>query len=820
MQCLNFNENWTFEKADKDSLVKAFYGEKEVKIVTLPYDAMIREKREKDCPAGAQTGFYPGGVYTYEKVFFVPEEWRTRDVLLEFEGIYGNARIWVNGALAAVNRNGYVGFGVDLKPWIEYEKENVIKVDVDNTCQPNSRWYTGTGIYRNVNLWLGMDVYTLRDGLRLTTLSVNDEVAVIEVCAEMKNITGQGIDAECQIELCYEGNVVAEEHQKVVFSSNQTETVRIQVPIIKPQKWNTEHPALYECRVQTRLGEKVCDVTTSDFGIRTLALDPVRGFQINGETIKLRGACIHHDNGIIGAETFSETEWFRCKRLKEAGFNAVRSAHHPMSKAMLEACDHLGMLVMDELTDMWNRNKNPYDYADIFEQEAEEWIRHMVLKDYNHPSVVIYSVGNEIQEAGTKQGAQINRYLCNRVHELDSTRYTTNALNGLNCAGKRLRCIMKDVVEKFGTDVHSGGNGEGSNALNSFMSLMAGEKGDYFAKHPLVTEALEECSQSCDIIGLNYLSGRYLLERELHPGKTVLGTETYPADIENLWKLVTQNSHVIGDFTWAGYDYIGEAGVGIFHYDGITNFSSIYPERLGYIGDIDLIGNRRPISYFREIVYGLTEKPYIAVEKLEHAGKLANKTAWMFKDNISSWTWEGWEGTSASVDVYSSGDEVELFLNDRTLGRKPAGKQNHFTATYEVNYIPGTLRAVAYRSGKVIGEYQIVTAGKAQKLCAKQVTEKERNVAYIKVWLGDEEGGVNQQEIRQIHAEVIGNAKLEGFGSANPSSEEDYFTDTATTYQGYAMAAVRWNKVDSKETVSIRFWAEGCQETLITVGGN
>lgn len=411
-----------------------------------------------------------------------------------------------------------------------------------------------------------------------------------------------------------------------------------------------------------------------DFGIRTLTLDPVNGFQINGETVNLRGTCIHHDNGVIGAETFPEAEWYRCKRLKEAGFNAIRSSHHPMSRAMLDACDHLGMLVMDELTDMWNRGKNTYDFSDIFKEEAPKWIHHMVDKDYNHPSVVIYSVGNEIQEAGTKQGSWINRSLCNRFHELDATRFTTNALNGLNCAGKRLKIIMKEVIEKFGMDTQGNGSGGGSNALNSFMSLMSGEKGEFFAKHPLVTEALEECAQSCDITGLNYLSGRYELEHELHPGKTVLGTETYPADIENLWEKVTKYPHVIGDFTWTGYDYIGEAGVGIFHYDGKENFTSIYPERLGYIGDIDLIGNRRPISYFREIVYGLTNQPYIAVERMEHRGQTASKTAWMFKDNISSWTWKGHEGEKASVDVYSSGDEVELFLNGKSLGRKPAGK--------------------------------------------------------------------------------------------------------------------------------------------------
>ena len=814
MQCQKFNEGWTFEKAGQDDRLKAFYGNNYAVPVTLPHDAMIREKREKDCPAGAQSGFYPGGVYTYEKAFTAPEEWKKQDVSLEFEGIYGTARVWINGALAAVNRNGYMGFGIDLKPWICYDSENIIKVDVDNSQQPNSRWYTGSGIYRDVNLWTGSKVYIPHDKMRITTLSANDYMAVVEVCAELKNISGQGLEAECLIALDREGKTVAKDKQRIVFRGNQTETVRVQIPVKNPEKWSPGHPALYECRIETKVDNEICDVTTSEFGIRVLSLDPVQGFQINGETVNLRGTCIHHDNGVIGAETFPEAEWYRCKRLKEAGFNAIRSAHHPMSRAMLAACDHLGMLVMDELTDMWDRGKNTYDFSDIFEEEAEKWIHHIVEKDYNHPSVVIYSVGNEIQEAGTKQGSWINRFLCNKFHELDHTRYTTNALNGLNCAGKRLGVIMKDVAERFGMDAQSGGSGGGSNALNSFMSLMAGEKGDFFAKHPLVTEALEECAQSCDITGLNYLSGRYELEQELHPGKTVVGTETYPADIENLWEKVTRYPHVIGDFTWTGYDYIGEAGVGIFHYDGSANFTSIYPERLGYIGDIDLIGNRRPISYFREIVYGLTDQPYIAVERMEHAGQTAGKTAWMFKDNISSWTWEGYEGVMANVDVYSSGDEVELFLNDRSLGREPAGKAHHFTASYQISYEPGTLRAFAYRNGDAIGSYELVTANPVKKLKACRVTENERDVAYIKIWLEDEKGVFNPQEKRLLHASVTGNGVLEGFGTANPSSEEDYFADTVTTFDGSALAVVRWMDKSTKEPALLRVWTDdGCEYT-------
>lgn len=820
MQCQKFNDGWMFEKAGQNDKLKAFYGDSRKTPVTLPHDAMIREKRDAHCPAGAQSGFYPGGVYIYEKTFPAPAEWKEQDVELEFEGIFGVARVWINGALAAVNRNGYMGFSVNLNPWISYGTDNHIKIDADNDSQPNSRWYTGSGIYRDVNLWIGKGVYIPHDKMKITTLSVNDEVAVVEVCAALENKNSYALEAECHMELLYNGEAIITGKQKVVFCSEKSENMRIRIPVGHPQKWTPETPNLYTCCVKTYVDGEMCDEYAVDFGIRTLELDPVNGFQINGEPVKLRGACIHHDNGIVGAETFPEAEWYRCRRLKEAGFNAIRSAHQPMSRAMLAACDHLGMLVMDELTDMWNRGKNTYDFSDIFKKEVKSWIRHMVDKDYNHPSVVIYSVGNEIQEAGTKHGSWINRMLCNSFHELDNTRFTTNALNGLNCAGKRLREIMKDVAEQFGMGTQSGGSGGGSNALNSFMSLMSGEKGEFFAKHPLVSEALAECAQSCDITGLNYLSGRYELEHELYPEKTVLGTETYPADIENLWEKVTKYPYVIGDFTWAGYDYIGEAGVGIFHYDGNENFTSIYPERLGYIGDIDLIGNRRPISYFREIVYGLTDQPYIAVERMEHAGQSASKTAWMFKDNISSWTWKGFEGKTANVDVYSSGDEVELFLNDRSLGRKPAGKENHYTATYEVPYESGVLKSVSYRMGLITGEYSIVTAQTVTRLHTERVTQNECDVLYVKIWLVDDNGLCNAQESEKkiLHAQVTGNGVLEGFGSADPSGEEEYDSDTMTTFDGCAMAAVRWKDAKSQEPAILRVWTDDGCETVMNIG--
>ena len=544
MQCQKFNDRWTFEKVDQDDRLKAFYGDDNKIIVTLPYDAMIREKRDKECPAGAQSGFYPGGVYTYEKSFLAPEEWKNQDVVLEFEGIYGTARVWINGALATVNRNGYMGFSVDLKPWICYGQENLIKIDVDNSNQPNSRWYTGSGIYRDVNLWTGKGVYIPHDEMKITTLSVNDDVAVVEVCANVKNTKECGIEAKCYVELIFEGKTVVTEKQNIVFYSERKETVRVQIPVKCPKKWSTDHPNLYQCCVKTYIGDEICDEYTVDFGIRTLTLDPVNGFRINGETVNLRGTCIHHDNGVIGAETFPEAEWYRCKRLKEAGFNAIRSSHHPMSRAMLDACDHLGMLVMDELTDMWNRGKNTYDFSDIFKEEAPKWIHHMVDKDYNHPSVVIYSVGNEIPEIGTDKGAQTCQQLSDKIHELDDTRFTLASINGVFAAGDQVDQIVADVVADGKID----GN------VNDFMTLMDGHL-DEIVVHHAISERLEKACAGVDIAGYNYMTARYEGDGENYPNRVIVGSETYPPEIARNWDLVEKLPHVIGDFTWIGWDY-------------------------------------------------------------------------------------------------------------------------------------------------------------------------------------------------------------------------------------------------------------------------
>ena len=632
------------------------------------------------------------------------------------------------------------------------------------------------------------------DIVKLAVMPQNykDVLNLLDVTAQVQSASTVTERVTLQQTICREGTTVLTDRQNLLLQPGESRTVSFRYCVDSPALWSPENPNLYTSTMQVLEGEEELDREETGFGIRTLSIDAAHGVRINGQTVKLRGACIHHDNGILGAATLPDAEERRIRQLKEAGFNAIRSSHHPAGRALLDACDRYGVLVMDELSDVWNVRKNPYDYALYFEQDWKPTIQKMVAKDYNHPSVILYCVGNEISEAGSESGAETNRRLCNTFRELDPTRYTTNALNGLMAAGYRLREIMGDVMRKFPAQPGpSGGDGGGSNALNSFMSLMSGEKGDYFATHPLLTEALSGCEDSCDVIGLNYLTGRHVLEHELHPHKAVLGTETYPADIVRLWRIVEENPHMIGDFTWAGYDYLGEAGCGIFHYDGGANFSSIYPERTAYIGDLDLLGNRRPISYLREIVYGLRKAPYLAVLRMEHNGQTSSKTPWMFKDNLASWTWPGFEGQTASVDVYSASEEVELFLNGASLGRRTVVD---FTATYSVPYAPGELKAVGYTGGVCDGEFTLRTAQNAQLTLTadrKTLQANGEDAAFVMIQFVDANGTADLHTKHTLKVELEGAGILEAVGSANPCSEERYDTPESETFDGCCMAVIR-----------------------------
>lgn len=827
MKKIKFNTGWFICENHANSLVEAMSGAKVLgQEITLPHDAMIHEKRTPDTKNFGQTGYYPSKTYHYSKKFYVPEDWNEKKVVLEFEGIYANSKVFINEEFAGGQPYGYSSLYINADDFLKYGKDNQIRVIANNGMEQNTRWYSGSGIYRDVNIYISDRVHIPINGVVITTQDVEEASAMVVLDIEVKNSSFKRSKIRVVSEMTDKtGKTIGKGMTPVTLYGERLEQIRQRIFIEKPSLWNCDTPDLYTCNIRIEEENIVLDEVTESFGIRKLQLDPIHGLRINGVTVKLRGSCIHHDNGILGACTLEHAEERRCRQLKEAGFNCIRSSHHPLSKAMLNACDKLGMLVIDELSDMWNQSKNNNDFSNDFNTWWEKVAEDMVQKDRNHPSVIIYSMGNEIPEAGTPKGAQMNRAIANKIKSMDDTRFTTNAINGIMAAGESLGDIFASLIqesklqqqEKKLEQEKSTDNG-GSNELNSMMSIMLGDLADAIAKHPIMTEVTEEFTEAMDIAGYNYLTGRHEIEQEWYPNRIILGTETFPSDIVRLWDIVKKNNHVIGDMTWTGYDYLGEAGVGIFYYDGTKNFFSKYPDRLAHIGDIDIIGNRRPMSYYREIVYGLRNTPYIAVERIDHHGEKSSLTPWMWKNNISSWTWPGYEGKPANVDVCSDADEVELFLSGVSIAKKPAGEANQFLAIFEVPYEPGELKAVAYRNGKACETFSLYTAEEEVELKihtdCMELHANGSDLSYLMISLVDKEGRENLYVKKDITIQVEGAGFLAGFGSANPSCEGNYDDLTWKTYDGYVLAVIRAGMEPGEINITIS--ADKCQtQTLV-----
>jgi beta-galactosidase len=755
---------------------------------------MIGRDRSPDLtPASA---FFPGGIYQYRKSFTSPEHPDGGRAVLEFEGVYRDAMVYLNGALVTSHAYGYTGFTADLTPFL-VPGENTLLVEARS--HQDSRWYTGTGIYRPVWLWTGGPVRIAVDGVTVTTPDIDPERAIAEVAVTIDSDSPVLRTVALRVRVSGpDGSVAASGEVPVTIRPRSSAVARQRLAIDSPALWGPGSPSLYTVTAElleaggAAIGAAPADsapmdTATAAFGIRRLQLDPRHGLRVNGETVKLRGACVHHDNGILGAATFPGVEDRKVRLLKAAGFNAIRSAHNPASTALLEACDRHGVLVIDEAFDTWDTGKSGHDYSLRFQASWERDIEAMVTKDRNHPSVIMYSLGNEIIEAGLPAGAATGRDLAEKARALDPSRYVTNGVNGLLAAVDDIRKAMAGRRKAMEED---GG-------INQMMSQM-GELIARVASAPPVTEKTAESFAVLDVAGMNYMHGRYELDRDLFPNRVIVGTETAPPDIDRLWRLVLDNSHVLGDFTWTGWDYLGEVGVGRAQYlaEGQSaSFEAAYPWITAWAGDLDITGNRRPGSYYREIVFGLRTAPYIAVQRPEHHGKNPVLGQWSWTDTAGSWTWPGFEGKPVVVEVYSPADEVELLLNGRPAGKAPAGEAQRFKAVFDIAYEPGVLEAIAYQDGQEVSRTTLTSATGPLALTATagspELPPDGGDVTLVEVTLTDAAGTVATGSDRLLTATVTGPGELTAFGSARPCTEEGYLTGTHTTFDGRALAAIR-----------------------------
>ena len=794
-----YNDSWKYW-IDKDAFALTWNIPEIANDITLPHDAMIEKGAYAESPNGGNTGFRDGDVYNYVKLFTPPVEYRDKTVKLKFEGVYMNAMVYVNGELAAKSPFGYTTFYACLDEFLRYGEENEIRVQVRNGAMTNSRWYSGGGIYRDVYILIADLVHIKEDGVQITTENVANDYASILVSTELENLghTSEDYTLETIIQNS-DGQVVASDRYEMTLFGQEERKTSQRIAIMTPQLWSEKTPVLYTCSSKLYQGDTLIDENLTSFGIRILKLSANRGFCVNGKEVKLRGACIHHDSGLLGAATYEEVQYRQVKKLKEAGFNALRMSHHPMAPAMLRACDELGMYVMDETFDMWNRCKSDYDYGLYFNEWWETDVTAMVRKDYNHPCVILYSIGNEIPEIGTNHGARVAYQISRKIKSLDNTRYTLAAINGVYAAGDSINEIVAEVAAQAGIKGQAEGN------VNVFMSVMD-KYMDKIVMHEAITERLEKACAETDIAGYNYMTARYEKDGENYPNRVIVGSETYPPEIAKNWEIVKKCSHVIGDFTWTGWDYIGEAGVGIPAYNwGDGGFGAGFPCQLAYCGDIDITGYRRPASYYREIVFGLRKAPYITVQNPQKYSENLIKTPWVLSDSIASWTFKDCDGKPVIVEIYSAGDEVELLCNGKSLGKKTAGRDAEYRVYFETVYEAGTLTAISYENGIEIGKDELKTAGSNRKLVlyAEQPAKIGAEYIFVNIELQDENGIIVTDEDMEVHIVVKG-AALAGFGSGNPKPQNNFTETTAELFHGRALAIIKKTESINKADVFVK----------------
>jgi beta-galactosidase len=790
MKATKFNDGWRFWQ-DKNSFALIWTTPDDAREITLPHDAMIEGKRNPQSKNAGNSGFFDGGTYFYTRNLHVDESVRDQTLQLRFDGVYKNALVFVNGQLAGKNIYGYSTFYVPLNDYLHYGADNEIRVQVKTGAEPNSRWYSGSGIYRDVYLLSSGKTYLRPDGVQIKTVDCDKRLASLEVNAEIRND-----DEKCDCVLYSEirdreGNVVAQDEAPLSLFANEVRMMSRRLYVKDPMLWDDEHPALYDVVLTLKRGDEVLDEHRTTTGIRKLSLNPVDGLKVNGRQVKLRGACIHHDSGLLGAVTLKKNSYRELALLKRAGFNAIRMSHQPAAPTLLDACDELGMYVLDETFDMWRRSKSDYDYSLVFDECWKQDVQAMVRKDFNHPSVILYSIGNEIPEIGTDQGLRLCSQIDREIKAFDDTRYTLAAVNGMYTVGNDIMDVVAEVASSQESRDIKNLN------INEFM-MYQDKYLDQIVKHPAISERLNAVDSQLDILGYNYMSARYHDDVKAYPNRIIVGSETYPPKIARDWQDIEQLPQVIGDFTWTGWDYLGEAGVGVPSYQfGVGGFGSQYPALTSYVADIDLTGFRRPTSYYREIVFGRRKAPYIAVQNPHHYGESVMLTPWIVSDCISSWSWDVPEGSKCVVEVYSPGTSVELLLNGKSLGRKPAGSDVGYRTLFETQYEPGQLKAVAYEGEEVLGEMLLASAGPEVGFALEPETEfnamdcgDSHNLEYVDVVLHDKDGNVVTDHDVTFTVSLEGDGDIYAVGSADHSATLPFTGRQGKTFHGRALVIV------------------------------
>lgn len=790
----SFDSGWLFYRGDAAGAEKPDFGDVSWRALDLPHDWSIEDLPSRPEAAGknapgtsspiqtgpfdselsqgqASTGWVVGGAGWYRKHFSVAKLSASARVEAVFDGVYMNADVWLNGMHLGNHPYGYTGFAFDLTDHLRRDGDNVLAVRVRNEGK-NSRWYSGSGIYRHVHLRVSRGVRIPLWGVQVTTPDVSKDTAMVKVvtCVEKHGDLPDAVTVRLRL-VDPSGGEVGVRESLVEFGNDGQSQVGLAVAVLDPTLWSPKSPRLYRVEVGVASGDTILDGAVVPFGIRLIEVDAASGLRINGETVKLKGGCLHHDNGVLGAAAIDRAEERRVELMKRNGFNAIRTSHNPPSPAFLDACDRLGMLVIDEAFDMWKVAKNPEDYHAHFAEWSDRDLESMILRDGNHPSVVFWSIGNEIPERADPEGVEIAKRLSAAARRLDPTRPVTAAI-----------C-------------------------------------NFWEKPGRAWDESAPAFEQLDVGGYNYEWKRYEPDHELFPRRVMMGTESFPAEAFENWQMVEQHPYVIGDFVWTGMDYLGESGIGHTYLSGDKAEQLMpFPWFNAWCGDIDIIGGKKAQSYYRDVVWG-DSKLEMAVQRPIPAGRSEELSRWGWSDELRSWTWPGAEGKALKVRVYTTGDQVHLLLNGKQVGTSPVSSATKLKAEFDVAYAPGELKAVAMKNGKEIAVLAFKTAGKPSKLALKadrtRIRRSRNDLSYVTVEVHDEAGNVVPDAAVPVTFSLQGPAGLAGVGNANPKDMASFRQPRRTTFRGRCLAVVR--PTGAAGEISLRAQAEGLATASVVI---
>jgi beta-galactosidase len=742
-----FDDQWKFLRDSISGAETTAFRDTTWRNLNLPHDWSIEDLPGTNSPfdstavSAVSGGFTVGGVGWYRKHFNIPNMSKGKRVHIQFDGVYKNAEVWCNGNPIGKHAYGYTSFWYDLTNHI-VEGENIIAVRVDNKGL-NSRWYSGSGIYRHVWLRVLNSVHCQPWGVSITADSIDTNSASLHIRTSVNN---ESLDNEYVLlntrivdALGNERMVVKSERE--IRSKETLEFVQHK-KLNQPQLWSIESPYRYKAITEILVDNQVVETVENYIGIRSLQFTVDKGFLLNNKPVELKGGCVHHDHGPLGAKSYDRAEERKVELLKASGYNAIRCSHNPPAPAFLEACDRLGMLVIDEAFDLWNLEKNPYDYHLDFDAQWKADVKSMIDRDRNHPSIIMWSIGNEVPDMDSPATVEVCKALVEHVKSLDTSRPVTAAVHNIS-----------DMKDPF------------------FSNL--------------------------DISGYNYGRKRYEEDHARKPERVIYASESYPLEAFEYWQSAKKHPYVLGDFVWTAFDYIGEASIGWRGYWHERNF---YPWNLAFCGDIDICGWKRPQSYYRDVLWGDTPVVFIAVKPPTPSfpvnAKKMDWSIWNWHDAVSNWNWNEYEGKLLEVNVYASCAEVELFLNDLSLGKKKSNEANRFSPGWNVPYQKGSLRAVGYDAqGNILTEQILSTAELpvALKLSAdrKFIDANGQDLSYITVELIDAKGNRHPQAENLITFQVEGEGILVGVGNANPMSLESYQAPLRKAWQGRCMVVLK-----------------------------